>query len=93
MTAATTLATGMGAAPGIVSETTPTSAELASFWTTDRKAEPAVGSDAVFSFALTKLEVLVEDLALWPRVAQTCLLTTRPALSHAIRGEEDGTNQ
>src|SRR5262249_40149389 len=85
-------ATGIGPAPQIALEALPTSAGLASFWTTDRRAEPAVGSDAVFGFALTKLEMRVGDLTLGPRVA-TCLSTTRPALGHAIRGEEDGTKK
>lgn len=92
MSAATTLATGIGAAPEIVVEALPTSARPASFWTTDKRAEPAVGSDAIFGFALTKREMCVRDLTLWPRVAKTCLSTNRPALGHAIRGEEDGTN-
>jgi len=92
MAAATTLATGIGAAPEIVLEALPTSAGLASFFTTDRRAEPAVGSEAVFGFALTKLAMRVGDLTLWPRVARACLSTNPPALGHAIRGEEDGTN-
>ena len=73
MAAPITLATGISAEPQAVFEALSTSTGLASFWTRDSKAEPEVGSVAVFGFGPTRLEMRIDDLTPGRRVAWTCL--------------------
>ncbi|HKA12363.1 MAG TPA: SRPBCC domain-containing protein [Candidatus Dormibacteraeota bacterium] len=73
MASAITLATTVNAAPERIFEALSTSAGLSSFWTGDSRAEPKLGSIAVFGFGPTRLEMRVDALESGRRVAWTCM--------------------
>lgn len=73
MAAPITLATAISAPAETISEAISTAAGLASFWTTDSKAEPKVGSVAVFGFGAARLEMRVDEVSPGRRIAWTCL--------------------
>ena len=73
MAAPITLATSISATPDKVFQALSTSAGLAAFWTPDSKADPQIGSVAVFGFGPTKLEMRVDELNPSRRVTWTCM--------------------
>jgi len=72
MAASIALAVSVNAPPDRITDALSTAEGLASFWTTDSRAEPRPGSFACFGFGGVQLQMRVDQLTTGHGVAWTC---------------------